>query len=112
MHVNNNHHHYGHATRSYCPLDSVSRVVHTLIHTQAEETRISEDVLLNNTAQRRMTMASSMSSIVSMYQALGYILYKYYLFHLHDVLAICQIITIYQKEERCRRGSKLLQVPT
>ena len=42
-----------------------------------------------------MTMASTMSLIVSTYQALGYILYKYDLFHMHDVLAICQILTIY-----------------
>ena len=41
-----------------------------------------------------MTMASTMSLKVSTYQALGYILYKYCLFHLHDALAICQIITI------------------
>ena len=72
---------------------------------------ISEDALLNNTAWR-MTMASTMSLKVSTYQALGYILYKYCLFHLHDALAICQIITIYLKKERCRGGSKLFQVPT
>lgn len=65
-HVNNNHHHQGHATRSYCPVDSVSNVVYTLIHAQAEETEISEDALLNNTA-RRTTMASTMSLKVSKY---------------------------------------------
>ena len=37
--VNNHHHHQGHTTHSYCPVDSISSVVHTLIHAQAKETR-------------------------------------------------------------------------